>query len=495
METSRDRKAARATARLRWLGLGAAVAFGLWACNARRLVKPTPELSLAQKHQFQQALNRKLDLLFMIDDSASMQPLQSRLAKNLPVLVQRLTALPGGLPDIHIAVVSSSSQAGDLTSVEACAPGNVPNGSFRHAFNPTGIANHPECAGLTLDGTFIKAEAGAPPNFTGRIEDVFSCIALLGQNGCGFEQQFGSIVRALDPQQALPENAGFLRADAYLGVVMLTNEDDCSTEAGTSLFDEVSATSAGPRGRLVSYRCTEFGILCGGQRPPHTLPAHTTQQETSCVPADDQGDLIKTIDFETFLLGLKHGNRSKLLVAAISGPPAPFAVSTYESCSSIASPTDPTAPGLVPSCGSDCSGAYADPGVRVARVVNDLGGVLFNVCDDDYGPAMTQIATALGMLLEPECLPATIENNAAGEPDCTVTNRAFAADGRPVDTALPYCGTDAAPFPSPCWHLLDSPAVCGADRLLRVCRDPTCAPPSTMGATESDLLVECAVPP
>jgi hypothetical protein len=490
MKTSRDRLAARGWARLRWPALGVTVALALWACSDRRLVKPEPQTSTAETYQFEQTLNRKLDLLFMIDDSASMQPLQARLAQNLPVLVRGLTSLPTGLPDIHIAVVSSTSQAGSLTTAPCGGP-DVANGSFRHAFNPTGIANHPECSGLTLNGTFIKAEAGAPPNFTGKIEDVFSCMALLGQAGCGFEEQFGSIVRALDPAHRPPENAGFIRDDAYLGVVMLTNEDDCSAPLDSHLFDDATSTSAGTLGRFVSYRCTEFGVLCGGQKPPHTLAPNTTMQETSCVSAED-GQLLKVSDVEQFLLGLKHGNRSKLLVAAISAPPAPFAVSTNQSCSSIQSPTDPMAPGLVPSCGgASCNDPYGDPGVRVAQLVGDLGGVRFNVCDADYSPAMDQIAKALGKLLEPECLQGPIANDAQGRPDCTVADRAFAADGQAVDTALPFCGTDAAPFPSPCWRLLDSPD-CGAGRLLRVCRDATC---SSAPATDvaSNLVVECAI--
>jgi hypothetical protein len=486
METATVRLARRGWARLRWLGLGAAIALGLWACNARRLVAPTPEPSVSEKRSFQQAVNRKLDLLFMVDDSASMQPLQDRLAKNLPVLVHGLTALKSGLPDLHIAVVSSSSQAGSATG--PCAAGNAPNGSFRHTFNAAQIPSHPECDGLTLNGTFIKAEAGAAPNFTGKIEDVFSCIALLGQRGCGFEQQFGSIVRALDPKIADPGNAGFIRDDAYLGVVMLTNEDDCTAPTDTHLFDDSSSTSADPLGRWVSYRCTEFGILCGGQRPPHALAEHTTTEEAACVSAED-GQLLKVADFESFLLGLKHNDRSKILVAAISGPPAPFAVSTYQSCSS------PAGLGLVPSCGDpSCSGDYADPGVRVAQAVSDLGGVRFDICDQDYSPAMDKIAKAIGKLIEPQCLEGAIENNAAGQPDCTVTDRSFASDGRAVDTALPFCGTDAAPFPSPCWRLLES-VDCGAGHLLSVCRDPSCAASPTVGVAATDLVVECAVSP
>ena len=493
MSVSCGRLASRGLPVVRWLVLGGVVVAS-WACSQHTLVAPVPDPMKSEQHQFLQAVNRKLDLLFMIDNSSSMQPLQDKLAQNLPVLVQGLTALPGGLPDIHIAVVSSSSQPGMTTDILGCLPSEVDNGAFRHAFNPTGIANHPECDGLTLNGTFISAEAGMAPNFTGNIEDVFSCIALLGEGGCGFEHQFGSIERALDPQHPIAANAGFLRDDAYLGVVMLTNEDDCSAPTDTALFGDEGGTSADPLGRLASYRCTEFGILCGGQRPPHTLPIGQTVQETACASAEGQGQLITDASFESFLVGLKGGDRSKLLLASIIGPPTPFAVSTVLSRSSPTDPNDPMAPGLVPSCVAANGIDYGDPAVRVADVVNSFGGVTFDICQDDYSPAMAQIAAALGKLLGPQCLPDTILNDASGNPDCTVSERTVAADGTPTDTVIHYCGT-TAPFPSPCWRVLSSPADCGADSLFRVCRDSACDATASGAATSADVSVECAVEP
>jgi hypothetical protein len=477
--------------RLAWLG----ATLLLCACNDRRLVEPTPAPETMRRLQFVQSLNRKLDLLFLIDDSESMEQQQTRLAKNLPVLLTGLTKLPTGLPDLHIAVVSSTSQPGPgVGNSGPCAPGNEPNGAFRHTFNPAGLANHPECQGLTLDGTFIKAEAGAPPNFTGRLEDVFSCIALLGQQGCGFEQQFGSIVRALDPSFADPGNAGFLRDDAYLGVVMLTNEDDCSAPVDTHVFDDTSRSSADPFGRLVSYRCTEFGIRCGGQMLPHTLPLHTTVTEDDCVSTDD-GMLLKTTDFEDFLVGLKHGDRSKLLVAAISGQPTPFRVSDFESLSSPRDASDPTAPGLVPSCG-DLDNGYADPGVRVDRVVHDLGGQRFDICMDDFSPALDQIATAIGAIIEQQCLPANVARDAAGRPICTVTQRTAVTGSKTTkDTAVPFCGTDTAPFPSPCWRWFDDGEHCGAGHAFSMCTDSACAPPAGNTSFSSDVSIECELAP
>ena len=47
---------------------------------------------------------REVDILFMVDNSPSMDPKQAALAANFPKMIQSLQALPGGLPDVHIGV-------------------------------------------------------------------------------------------------------------------------------------------------------------------------------------------------------------------------------------------------------------------------------------------------------------------------------------------------------------------------------------------------------
>jgi hypothetical protein len=61
---------------------------------------------------------RKLDILFMIDNSSSMAPLQGKLLEQFPVFMDQLKATPTpdgagtALPDIHVAVVSSDTGPG-----------------------------------------------------------------------------------------------------------------------------------------------------------------------------------------------------------------------------------------------------------------------------------------------------------------------------------------------------------------------------------------------
>ena len=62
-----------------------------------------------------------LDVLFMIDNSSSMTFMQQKLASQLPGFLTALQNLPMGLPNIHIAVVSSDLGApGDATSSIGC---------------------------------------------------------------------------------------------------------------------------------------------------------------------------------------------------------------------------------------------------------------------------------------------------------------------------------------------------------------------------------------
>src|SRR5262249_41604002 len=136
--------------------------------------------------------------------------------------------------------------------------------------------------------------------------------------------QLASVLRALgaDGSPAPTQNAGFLRANAYLAVVLITNEDDCSAPPDSHLYDPASRLVSDPLGPQSSYRCNEFGHLCNGQRPPRT-PAGTTEL-TGCVSAED-GTLLKVSDAAARLKALKADPRM-VLVASIAGPPSPYVV-------------------------------------------------------------------------------------------------------------------------------------------------------------------------
>ena len=116
-----------------------------------------------------------LDILFMIDNSSSMTEIQQKLLTQDPSFMTVLQNLPNGLPNIHVAVVSSDMGApGDSTSSIMCTTAGD-NGLFQST--PRGTCTSTT---LTSGATFIS-NVGGVANYTGNLTDVFGCIAQLGQ--------------------------------------------------------------------------------------------------------------------------------------------------------------------------------------------------------------------------------------------------------------------------------------------------------------------------
>src|SRR5205085_370199 len=88
-----------------------------------------------------------------------------------------------------------------------------------------------------------------------------------------------------------PDNGGFLRDNAALAIVMVTNEDDCSVRSDSLLLSPTvnSVTDLSGLGALQSYRCNEFGHLCDGVPPPHDPPPMSGVTLKNCVSAEDNG--------------------------------------------------------------------------------------------------------------------------------------------------------------------------------------------------------------
>jgi len=338
--------------------------------------------------------NRNLDLLFMIDSSSSMRLSQTNLTTNFPMFMDALKNLPGGLPNVHVAVISSDMGAKD--GIPGCtAIGDA--GKFH--FAPTGT-----CTSTTLQNgaTFISNVGGAANYTAADISTVFSCIAALGDQGCGFERQFASVLRALgaDGMPAPAENAGFLRSDALLAIVMVTNEDDCSARAGIDLYEfatnKLLSSELGPP---TNYRCNEFGHLCDGVRPPRLAPggdANVTVMLSNCSSAECDGSLIPAAEFAARIKALKTAPASEIMVAAITGPATPYTVRWKTAPAADSGPW----PEIMHSCTAP-DGSFADPAVRITDGVAAFGanGAVYPICDTNFGPSLQQLAARIGTLL------------------------------------------------------------------------------------------------
>ena len=82
--------------------------FGLLTgCPDRTISEVNPLQGRVEYKDIPVTVNRNVDLLFVIDDSPSMADKQANLAANFPNFINVLNTIQGGLPDVHIGVVTS----------------------------------------------------------------------------------------------------------------------------------------------------------------------------------------------------------------------------------------------------------------------------------------------------------------------------------------------------------------------------------------------------
>lgn len=317
----------------------------------------------------------KLDLLFMIDDSRSMAEEQSNLARNFPRLMDELKKLPTGFPDLHLAVVSS-----DLGAGSAGRP------VCDKEMGDRGIMQQGAGCGLGGAHYLISEDGGTRNNFSGDIAQVFSCIASLGTGGCGFEHQLQSVRVALSG--FVSENAGFLRPDAHLAVVYITDEDDCSAPAESGIFDDISY------GEDSSLRCSIYGHLCDGAHVPAAIFA-TPLDHCSADPKAGG----KLIPVQVFVDEMKRLRTQSVTVSVIGGWPSDTTNALY------AIGYDPDSVygdklASIPICSS--ANGKAAVGLRLKQFVDAFGpaGKILSICQDDFSNAMAEVGQLINRTVE-----------------------------------------------------------------------------------------------
>jgi len=381
-----------------------------------------------------------VDVLFVVDNSDGMAAKQQALISAFPALIKALKVAPGGLPTLRVGVVSSNLGAGGSRLAECDQ-------------SDRGLLQAPRegCPAQPKGRFLISLDGGNRNNFDGDPAAAFQCLAALGTGGCGFEQHLGAARRALGSDQPL-ENEGFLRPAAILGLVILADEDDCSTRAATDLF-EPSTSRYGAQG---SFRCAEYGHLCGGTPPPRT-----GGELTACHSAEGAGKLTPVEEYVSFFKSLK-AQPERVLVSVVAGPPAPYAVRVVDG-----------QPQLAPSCTSGTG--PAGPGVRLKEFADGFGarGNFTSICDGDLSPAMTRLGEGIVKQIGAACLAVAPVKLATG-PDCRVTERAA---GLGPETSVPMCGGAASV--RPCWRL-DKQDQCASGLELKIDRGSAIALPGTV---------------
>ncbi|MBK9035134.1 MAG: hypothetical protein IPL61_28365 [Myxococcales bacterium] len=416
-------------------------------------------------------VKRDLDLLFVVDNSGSMLEEQASLAANFPGLVNVLNTVTGGLANLHLGVVSTNVGSGGV-NIGGCSTPAQPAGD-------DGDLLTNGCAGLTApyledlanpDGTRAR-------NYTGDLSSQFSCMAQLGTAGCGFEQPLESMRRALSPGK----NPGFLRPNALLGVIIISDEDDCSALPGGGLFGDPNGTITSPLGPLTSFRCFEFGVQCDDDPAPRMFGTRT-----GCVPRTGSPHVEAVAPYIAFLRGLKADPRD-VVVGGIVG-------STDEQRTAVvgADVGDATRPALLPSCQSASGTAY--PAFRLRSFFEGFPErvALNTICNDNLFDAMTVIGEQLLRAHGSRCIDADLVDtdpaSAGLQPRCEVTEYTVTSGVRSNPVVIPSCVSGG---PQPCWRLEADAATCPravANQALAIDR-------ATPAAADSEVEARCEVRP
>ena len=418
-------------------------------------------------------LLRPLDVLFVIDDSGTMVNEQEALAAGFPGFVEAMTGTDDEV-DLHIGFVSSNL-------------GTAPAGTGGVGCDGEGDEGHLQvraaCPGLTSDDPFVQhrvaAGGEAEVNYTGELAEQLQCMAQLGTDGCGFEQHLESMMRALENDA---ENAGFLRAEANLAVIVLADEDDCSASDRALFIAQAGGdTRTSLLGELTSFRCFEFGVACAedaeGERE--------LGPRTDCAP-DDESTYIEPVGtYVEFLTGLK-GGRHRVAVATIVGDVDPVEVAVEPGLDRLwVEPECMVCPGGGGECTTGEALVAAAPAIRLNALADRFSGrsQVEDICAYDSEADALDYAAALGRIGErlridggTRCLasaPADRDPDAAGlQPICQVSEG---------DQAIPSCSELSAP----CWSLAHAPECEGSETALVIDRGDS--PP-----TGGELTVRCA---
>jgi hypothetical protein len=372
------------TAALGVIGTLGATALG---CLERPLAAVIPVTQSGISEEVRNESVDKVDLLLVVDNSGSMRDNQANIMAQFGPLIDLLVNPPcisrmnpmaaehacmagnaddvpkyPAVKDLHVGVVSSDlgtpgstvpgcddSDRGDdgllnpirngpaLQSHLPWAP-RRPNAETAPAgFRPMACNNDPNqfpafitfcsnAADMSCDVAGMNASTRLPATFA----DWFKCNAGLFVNGCGLESQLEGMWRGLVEKDArlapgnTSPNAGFLRDDALLAIIQLTDEEDgsvrnCAHDLGfsaqsgaacndaTQVYNTASMQWAHPTNPDLRF----YLYTPGDSRDPtwnldryyNTAPASTASR------------------WNRDLLSLKPGHPERIVFAAIAGVP------------------------------------------------------------------------------------------------------------------------------------------------------------------------------
>ncbi|HOX45077.1 MAG TPA: hypothetical protein PK668_15865 [Myxococcota bacterium] len=376
----------------------------------------------------------EIDLLFVIDNSGSMVGEQIQLAESFG----NLTAILDdrfGVGKYQVGVITTGMESPgcppcDQMITQSCTNPSGENGRLQDRRGrisdsttdpPTFLFEPPEPSCRVVDSgdqTCFYDPAGGGLYGSGT--------AFVGTNGCGYEKGLEPIRVALS-DLANTVNEGFLREDATLAVVVVSDEDDCGA------VGDVTEGVSGIGGRVCYYAAR-------GEGPDGSTEDPQAHRPYALTPVQEYHD---------FLMGLKGNRQGMVKFVAVVGVTDPDDPSATEIEYTFTAPNADVLPACItPGCtGPSCQ---AFPGTRYIELAELFGlgedGLVGTICQDDFSSLMALIGESVSC-------PSTY---ALGTPVASPAGLVVAVDGR----ALPRYSCAAAEALTACSGPEDT--SCGA---------------------------------
>jgi hypothetical protein len=381
----------------------------------------------------------KLDLLFVLDNEAITVEHQEALIHAFPALLSQISV--EGRPDLHIGAITPDM--GASTASGAIGPGTGTTGPF--SCGGAGDAGALQRLAPSTQARFLIDSAGATNHPNAIADDLWSVLEV-GSEGCGFQQHLSAARAAF----ANPMNRGFRRDDAALGVIVLSDEDDCSV-----LDPAIIGPASSSLGAFTHFRCARFGLVC--DQPDMT----SVGPRTNCRPAAGATEIEDPADFLAVFRGQASDPRRVSFGAIIA--PSDVAVELRATQASR---------DLVPALAHACTWMehdapdVADPAVRLAWLADQFGdrGAIGSICNADITPAATAMGINLRRAMGDPCI----------EDDLPTTSCSAVDQLGTTETALPACGATT----SDCFELTTDPTTCPNATHQKLVVHRTSAPPA-----------------
>jgi hypothetical protein len=364
-----------------------------------------------------------VDILFVIDNTGSMGEEQETLAASFAAFIDVLEE-GGAAANYRIGITttdngnpwcSGTTPEGGALRLRSCLS-RLPEFTFTGTDPPTNM--EAACTNVcpdqwaSIETTPTTTEGDATPSPRPWIENTegstnlpaglsmvqaFQCLAPQGINGCGFESHLESMYKALARAESSVEDSyGFIREEALLAVVFVSDEVDCSNDGehdtiflpdGNRVFwsdpDAAYPTSA---------VCWNAGVSCSGG-PGTYDECHAENKDVDGNSTDDSQAVLEPLSRYVGRL-----SAHPTIVFGLLGVPEGYAGGqdiVYQDAEDGQFHLDY---GIGPGCES--ATGIAVPPVRIRELAASFADgssrpLLYSICADSYAPALEAIATRL----------------------------------------------------------------------------------------------------